>query len=162
MSASARRVFWDEPIGLFRAATVQCKEPDVWGSAFAVYLDVADEGQTKQIAEYFRDHYHEIVQRGQIRHTPGGVYWQVAGPKDSYQNGAYWATPTGWFVYTLDLAEPELADRTVRDLVEDLRRRDVPEWVFGDHAQLPNYNASASLPLAGIRRMLERRQHGKP
>lgn len=158
VATSVRDIFWDESVGLFRAATSQCREHDLWGSAFAVYLGATTPQQSLAIATYFRVHYPEIVQRGQLRHLPGGVYWQQAGPKDKYQNGGYWATPIGWFVYTLDLVDPRLADQTLLDLVNDFQRRGVTEWVFGEHTAIPNYLASATLPLVGAKRMLERRQ----
>ncbi len=158
VAASVRKVFWDPQAGLFRAATVACREHDIWGSAFAVYLGVADREQSMAIATYFRDNYAGIVQNGQIRHLPAGVYWEKARARDTYQNGAFWATPTGWFVYTLDLVDPALADRTILDLVKDFQAGGACEWIFKDKRQLPNYLASASLPLAGIRAMMERRQ----
>jgi hypothetical protein len=158
VARSIRSVFWDSHIGLFRAATVCCREHDIWGSAFAVYLGVADHEQAEAIAGYFQSHYAQIVQHGQIRHLPGGVYWEQAlCNRDTYQNGAYWATPTGWFVYALDLVDSDLADRTVMDLVRDFQNHGACEWIFGTKRQLPNYLASASLPLAGIRATIERR-----
>lgn len=162
VAASIRKVFWDGDTGLFRAATVKCREHDIWGSAFAVFLGVADPAQSKAIAHYFKTHYDQIVQHGQIRHLPGGVYWELcletASPRDNYQNGAYWATPTGWFVYTLDLADPALADRTILDMVSHFKQHGACEWIIGEQCKLPNYLASAALPLDGIRAMLERRQ----
>jgi glycogen debranching enzyme len=158
LAASIRTVFWDPSLGLFRAATVQCKEPDIWGSAFAVYLGVASREQSLAVAKYFQRHYGQIVERGQIRHLPGGVHWQAAGPKDEYQNGGFWATPTGWFVYTLDLVDPSLADRTVLDMVGDFRRKGIMEWVLGEKKGVPDYVASVALPIAGIEKMLGRRK----
>ena len=158
-ATSIRTVFWDPDIGLFRAATARCREHDIWGSAFAVFLGVTDAQQSKAIATYFKKHYAEIVQHGQIRHVPGGVYWEQAGPRDTYQNGAYWATPTGWFVYTLSLTDPKLADQTIIDMVNDFREHGACEWVFGADHHLPRYLASAALPLSGIRAMLEYRKH---
>jgi hypothetical protein len=155
-----RETFWDEKIGLFRAATIRCTQPDIWGSAFAVYLDVATPRQAQAIARYFKDHYREIVERGQIRHLPGGVYWDAACGPDTYQNGGYWATPTGWLVYTLDLVDPKLADQTVVDMVNDFRSRGVTEWVLGPRTAVKNYLASATMPLAGVRRVFARR--GRP
>ena len=157
VEASVRRVFWDGEIGLFRAATVRCREHDIWGSAFAVFLGVADRAQSLAIARYFREHYDQIVQHGQIRHLPGGVYWEDGRERDQYQNGAYWATPTGWFVYALDLVDPGLADRTVLELVKHFQEHGACEWIFGEKRQLPDYLASASLPLDGIKAMLRRR-----
>ena len=158
VSAKVREVFWDAQMSLFRAATHKCREPDIWGSALAVYLEVATEEQALGIASYFKDHYEEIVQRGQIRHLPGGVYWEQAGPRDQYQNGAYWSTPTGWFVCTLDLVDARLADQTILAMVNDFRQRGCIEWCFGETAQLPDYLASGTNPLAGIRKMIERRE----
>ena len=161
IAKSIREVFWDSQTGLFRAATIRCREHHIWGSAFAVYLGVADDSQSRAIAGYFRDNYPQVVQKGQIRHLPGGVYWETCvAAHDTYQNGAFWATPTGWFVYTLDIVDPKLADQTVIDLVTDFRENGACEWVFGEKHRLPNYLASASLPLAGIRAMIERRKTG--
>ncbi|MFG0251366.1 MAG: hypothetical protein ACF8NJ_00670, partial [Phycisphaerales bacterium JB038] len=157
MTDSVRRVFWDAEVGLFRAATVRCREHDLWGSAFAVYLGVATEKQSQRIARYFQTHYDEIVQHGQIRHLPGGVYWEEGCARDTYQNGAYWATPTGWFVYTLNLVDPALADKTVIDMVAHFRKHGACEWIIGDERRLPDYLASACLPLSGIQAMQARR-----
>jgi Bacterial alpha-L-rhamnosidase 6 hairpin glycosidase domain len=159
ITAGIDAVFWDPNTGLFRAATAQCREHDIWGSAFAVYLGVADSKQAKAIATYLQQHYGEIVQAGQIRHLPGGVHWEKARcAPDTYQNGAYWATPTGWFVYTLDWVDPALADRTVIDMVRHFQAHGACEWIFGDTRKLPHYLASAAGPLAGIRAMLDRRE----
>jgi hypothetical protein len=157
VAKSIRGVFWDADTGLFRAATDCCKEHDIWGSAFAVYLGVADEEQSAAVAAYFKKNYRQLVHKGQIRHLPGGVYWEKGCKRDTYQNGAFWATPAGWFVYTLDLVDPVLAEQTVIDLVDDFKKGGICEWIYGETRRLPNYLASASLPLAGIRAMIERR-----
>ncbi len=156
-SLSVKKVLWDSGTGLFRAATVKCREFDIWGSAFAVYIGVADKKQTAAIAEYFAQHYSEIVKRGQLRHLPGGVYWEQAGGHDVYQNGAYWATPVGWFVYTLHKKSPELASKTIIDMVNDfIKTGDVNECVNDNYANVPEYIDSAALPLEGIRRIITR------
>lgn len=160
ISESVRRVFWEREVGLFRATTGACNAPDIWGSAFAVYLGVADSIQSKAIAEYFKVHYSEIVQHGQVRHTPGSTDWSgkpAPAQEGQYQSGGYWATPVGWFVYTLDLANPGLADRTILDMISHFKQHGACEWINGEKRVLPNYLASAALPLAGIRAMLKRR-----
>lgn len=157
LEKSVRDTFWDQETGLFRAATVKCREHDIWGSAFAVYLGVATEDQAKTIAQYFETNHARIVQHGQVRHLPDGVYWEQGCKRDHYQNGAYWATPVGWFVYTLDMVNPTLADQTVIDMVSHFKQHGACEWIIGDKRQLPNYLASAALPLDGIRAMIDRR-----
>jgi len=164
-----REVFWDGRLGLFRAATVVCNQPDIWGSAFAVYLDVATPEQAQAVARYFKEHYPEIVKRGQLRHLPANMQWeQTLGVKSgTYQNGAYWATPVGWFVYALDLADPALADQTVVDLVRDfIATGDENECINDGYQNVSHYVASVALPLDGVRAMRARRaarmQHLKP
>jgi hypothetical protein len=155
-----RETFWDGRIGLFNAATVVCKQPDIWGSAFAVYLGAATPEQTRAVATYFKEHYGEIVKRGQIRHLPGGMYWEktIGEAPGTYQNGGYWATPTGWFVYTLDFVDPELADRTVVELVKDfIATKDENEWIGDGGKGVPHYLDSATLPLDAIGAMQRRR-----
>ncbi len=147
-----RKIFWDDQMGLFRAATDRCRQLDIWGSAFAVFLGVADLKQSLRIGQYFRDHYEEIVYHGQIRHIPGGVFWEDAScAPGTYQNGAYWAVPAGWFVYALDLADPELATQVVVDLVDDFKKGGVCEWISPLKRQLPGYLASIAAPLPGFR-----------
>jgi hypothetical protein len=50
-----------------------------------------------------------------------------------------------------------LADQTVLDMVDDFKKHGACEWIIGERRQLPNYLASAALPLDGIKTMLERR-----
>lgn len=160
VSRAVRQVFWDQETGLFLAATVRCGQPDVWGSAFAAYLGVADREQTLRVARYFREHYDGIVRCGQLRHLPAGVFWEKTFSKPGqYQNGAYWGTPIGWFVDCLDLVDPALSDRTVCDMVNDyIAMGDVPEYVCESGVLgAAGNSSSASLPIAGIRRMLARR-----
>ena len=75
-----------------------------------------------------------------------------------YFNGGYWGVPVEWFVYTLDLVDSRLADKTFRDMVADYKKRGVNEWVCGEEVGVPCYPACAALPLAGVRRMVTRRR----
>jgi hypothetical protein len=154
------RVFWDTNSGLFRAATVLCNQPDIWGSAFAVYLGVTTPDQALAISRYFKEHYSEIIKRGQLRHLPAGMFWQetIGVKPGTYQNGAFWATPVGWFVYALDLTAPRLADQTVVDLVCDfITTGDENECVNDGYSNVSHYVASVASPLGGIRAMQQRR-----
>jgi len=153
-AASINSMLWDAETGLYLAASTQCRQPDIWGSAFAVWLGVADTERQDRIATYFHDNYDAICQQGQVRHLPRGVYWEQAGSRqDTYQNGAYWATPTGWFVYTLARVDEAKAREAVVDMVTCFARHGIFEWILGDMMQCVGYVASATLPLQGIREL---------
>lgn len=66
---------WDEPQGLFVAASQRWRQPSIWGSVFAVYAGVATPGQARRIARYCLDHEDRFVFRGQLRHLPKGTFW---------------------------------------------------------------------------------------
>jgi glycogen debranching enzyme len=155
VTRSINQVFWGAKTGLYLAATDVCRQPDIWGSAFAVSIGVADSQRAQAVAAYFDRHYSELVKRGQLRHLPAGMVWESTSTSPgTYQNGAYWATPIGWFVQTLDRVNPKLADQTVVDLVNDfIATHDENECVNDGYAHVSHYLVSATLPLAGIRAM---------
>lgn len=152
-------VFWDESVGLYRAATVKCREHDIWGSAFAVWLGVAPAGRAKRIGSYFCANFNGLVQHGQVRHTPANVYWEQACRRDSYQNGGFWGTPVGWFAYALERASPTHVERLYGDLLDYYAVHGFCEWSFGSTVAIPDgYLASVAQPLVGLRRILAERQ----
>lgn len=161
VAESVRVVFWDDQVGLFRATTGACRAPDIWGSAFAVWLGVAAKAQVQRTTKYFREHYDELVLHGQLRHLPGFMDWNGNAMEinsGNYQSGGFWATPVGWFVYVLDLADPVAANQTVVEMVRHFQMHGACEWINREgKKQNPGYTASVALPLAGIRSMLARR-----
>ncbi len=96
-----------------------------------------------------------ICQHGQIRNLPKGMYWDRACPPDTYQNGGYWATPTGWFATTLALVDEAKARETLVKMVTCFVRHGIFEWINGDIMKIPGYVASATLPLQGFRALRE-------
>ena len=155
-----RGVFWDAEVGLFesRDRALRC-EHDIWGSAFAVYLGVADAEQSQEIARVLREtHYAEIVQHGQIRHHPRrrllgrGLRSRHVSERRLLRDadGLVSCMRSTWSI-------PRWADQTVIDMVQHFREHGACEWIIGEERRLPNYLASACLPLSGIRAMQERR-----
>lgn len=158
VAAAVNRVFWDEATGLYRAATVTCREHDVWGSAFAVYLGVATDARAVRISQVLKANYDGIVQNGQVRHLLPGVYWQLVDcRRDTYQDGGYWGTASGWVAFALARTDEALAKRMARDLIRYYRENCIPEWSFDGKGKgyraLEGYLSSSTLPLAAFRRL---------
>jgi hypothetical protein len=144
--------FWDPKTGMFRAATNDCNQVDVWGSAYAVYTGLTDANQADRIGDYLITRHNGLMQKGQLRHCSPGEYWQRAlTPKDTYQNGGHWATPFGWWFVAVQRIDPHLAIKTFLELVKDFQIRGIHEWILGDILAVRDYVASPAQPLAGLR-----------
>ena len=99
--------------GLFHASTAKSSQRDVWGSAFAVYIDAIEEESADRICRILADAYIKgtLSFRGNIRHVlttddfSENTVWELTVdadcPKNRYQNGAYWSTPAGWVCYAI-------------------------------------------------------------
>ena len=161
--------------GWLLAATEVGRRPDVWGTLFALYLQVL----SPRDATAARNAVIEAVKagtvslEGAVRHIPTThdasptSAWDRVAPGvavNTYQNGAYWHTPTGWLLAALHRHEPVMARRVFREFIAHLREQDFRkgdqfgapwECFFRDGAarQNPVYMASVALPLSVIRKI---------
>jgi hypothetical protein len=91
-----------------------------------------------------------------VRHLLKGEYWQrllAPVPPERYQNGAYWATASGWVMWALAKKDPKLTRRMWDDLIADFRSGEICECVNEGYRRLPSYVVSATNPLAAARRL---------
>jgi Mannosylglycerate hydrolase MGH1-like glycoside hydrolase domain len=148
---------WDEATGMFFAASLDCRQTDIWGCAYALYYDFPLGGRGDRVLSWLAANVDRYVWHGQIRHLPAGEYWQrqlMPVEKERYQNGAYWATASGWVMAALERRVPALARRLFRDLIADFRAGGICECVNSDGTrQLPTYVNSATNPLGAARRL---------
>lgn len=159
--------------GLPRASTGKSAQPDVWGTAFAVYVGALEPEKERAacaaLAKAYRDG--TMAWRGNIRHVlttddfSESTAWESSlAEKNRYQNGAYWNTPTGWVAYAMAKADRDAAAQLAREYITELREGDFrkgPEfgspWECmhpdGNHRQNPVYMTSVTSPLAAFRRI---------
>ncbi len=64
-------ILWDDQAGMYLAADKDCRQIDIWGSAYAVDVGLATAEQQDRIADYLLPHWDQIIQRGQVRHLLG-------------------------------------------------------------------------------------------
>lgn len=143
----ARRLgdFWRDDAGLFWAASQDCRQLDLWGSAYACVVRLATKSQAARVAEFFVHNAGRCVLNGQLRHLMAGHYWRrllVEVPEDTYQNGGYWATPAGWLIQTVNLVDPIMARALVDELEADFTANGVHEWISPTDRHVPGYVAS--------------------
>lgn len=154
--------------GWLLSATGTGRQKDVWGTAFAVWLGIAAGSRRREsgkaLAEAFQTG--AAVRNGYVRgilagedKTDGTAWEDTFCPYQTYQNGGYWATPTGWYIDALALADPSLAAAMARQFIAHTRANEPKgapfEWRSADDAQAEGkwYGASAALPYAAIRRL---------
>jgi hypothetical protein len=139
---------WDRRSGAFYAASRDCKQYDVWGTAFVLsHPGLATPEQEAKALDFLVDNYDRYIEKGQVRHLLTPETWQstfVYRAPGVYQNGAYWATPLAWYVPVIAKRDPELARRTLGACLQDFRRRGIHEWVNGGVKILPDYLVSAA------------------
>jgi len=163
---------WDENSGMYMAASEACRQIDVWGSAYMVYIRFPDAPKRRRVCRYLVEHYAQVVYAGQVRHLPLGQYWEnwqgwrnwpewkdrhvKPFAKDTYQNGAYWGTASGWVAYAIAQVDPVLASKMLGDMIDYYRRFDAYECVNRTgYRKCPRYAASVANPLSAIRRLRE-------
>lgn len=138
---------WDEDYGMFWAADEDCKQIDIWGSAYAVEVGITSKEQTHRISTFLVEHYNETVQRGQIRHlTLSDGEWDnlfMPCEEGTYQNGAYWATPLAWVVPIYNKTKPGLAKFTLEKVIADFKENGINECINGEYVKVPNFVVSA-------------------
>ena len=111
------------------SATGVGHQPDVWGSAYAVYSDAVDAGTASKIGRALVRGYREktAVREGCVRSVlsndaanPNGWQKTVSAP-GVYQNGGYWGTPVGWYLVAMHKYDQAAAAGMARDYIEFLR-----------------------------------------
>ena len=139
---------WDENSGMFWAADIDCKQIDIWGSAFAIEVGISNEKQNARIREYLVSHYEELVRNGQIRHLAGSdSNWEqlfLPCKPGTYQNGAYWATPLAWVIPVIATKDMKLAKQMLEHAIADFQENGINECINDGYVKVPNYVVSAT------------------
>jgi len=121
------------PGGMLRASTGKSRQTDVWGTALAVYFGILEGENKLNACRTLAESYvaGTISFRGNIRHIPTtddfneSTAWEYSlAAKNTYQNGAYWGTPTGWVCYAIAQVDPAAAGKLAKEYIDDLMETD--------------------------------------
>jgi hypothetical protein len=158
--------------GWLRASTGLSRQPDVWGTLFALHLGVLDRAHTAMA----RQTVSEAVRRGTItfeggvRHVPTDrdfsqtTAWERSlVAVNTYQNGAYWHTASGWLIEALWKQDRPLVLQVFSSMLAHFRAQDfrkgpgygAPWECYGPDGQArqnPVYMASVALPYGILKR----------
>jgi hypothetical protein len=161
--------------GILLASTGKGNQGDVWSSALAVYYKVLNPKNRDLVSQCLAEAYTRgtLAYKGNIRHVltsddfNDDTAWEFSlAKKNTYQNGAYWGTPTGWVSYAIAQTDFKLAQKLAKEYIDDLRENDfrlgnefgAPFECFhpSGHTQNPLYMTTVSCPLAVFMTMLKK------
>jgi len=157
--------FYDAETGWLYSATGVGRQHDVWATAYAVFSGITSEEKTLS-ALYAAYKNKTAVIDGYVRHillnedfSDNSAWESTITPHNVYQNGAFWATPTGWYAYALYKYDGSI------DILKDFlahtkknRERYAPfEWIdeSGEKVSGLRYGTSGVLPYIGAKRILD-------
>ena len=155
------------------AATEVGRQPDVWGTLYALYLGVLPADSARAARETIVRALEDgtICYQAALRHvptnfdaSPTSAWERTPTPLNHYQNGAFWHTPTGWLIAVLARTHPRWAQRIFDDMIDHFRREDfrqgdafnAPWECIGPDAAAynnPVFLASATLPYGVLRQL---------
>lgn len=167
--------FSDPPAigGWLRASTGISREPDVWGTLFALHLGVLDQAPAAAARHTIADavRHGTITHEGGVRQVPTDMdfspttAWERCPWRlNAYQNGGYWHTASGWLIEALWENDRSLALQLFAEMIAHLRREDfrlgpghgAPWEVHGRSAaerQNAVYMVSVALPYGILKRL---------
>jgi hypothetical protein len=151
--------------GMLLASTGKSRQPDVWSTGLAVYLNILEGDKMVKACRLLADAYKkgELSFNGNIRHVltiddfNNSTSWEFSlAKKNTYQNGAYWGTPTGWICFAIAKSDFGLAQKLANEYIEDLQNNDfrkggasgAPYECFhpSGHRQNPVYMTTVTCP----------------
>ena len=166
--ANLTRTFGDltREDGWLRASTGLSSQPDVWGTLFALRLGVLDRSRAPAARKTVGDAVRRgtITLEGGVRHVPTDrdfsqtTAWERSlSARNTYQNGAYWHTASGWLIEALWRKDRPLALHLFGEMMSHLRAQDfrkghgygAPWECYGPNGQARQnavYMASVALP----------------
>lgn len=158
-------VFMDDR-GMLRASNGKGSQADVWSTSLAMYLNIFSEEASDKTSRFLSDAYRKghLAYRGNIRHIlttddfDNSTAWEFSmASKNTYQNGAYWGTPTGWVCVAIARTDILLAQKLAKEFIDDLKENDfrkgtglgAPYECFHPSGNLQNplYMTTVSCPL---------------
>lgn len=162
LSASVERCLGtlrDADTGLYYAASGDCRQIDIWGMAYMLYIGFpAGDAEKETILTFLCENYDRYMYKGQVRHLLKGEYWQkllISIEPETYQNGAYWATATGWVLWCLAQKDFSLAADALLKVTACFKNEGSFECVNENYEKLPSMVVSATNVYGGLVRTAE-------
>jgi hypothetical protein len=158
-------LLWSPTDGLLLAGSRDCRQADIWASAYACVIHAVSPARRQEIGRTLLAQRDRFLRRGQVRHLRLPEFWQRRIVESDwtapgqFQNGAYWGTATGWVAEAFEAVAPGRGLALLRELADDFAAHGVWECIGDDgSARVAGNVSSACLPYASWKRL---RPHGR-
>ena len=151
--------------GLYWAATHACHQIDVWGSIYGLACGAFLPNRIDSVRSRLWETRESWLFAGQVRHLFEPELWDSVffinpeyTSENSFQNGAYWATPTGWLAEIFERQEAGSGSDLLHTLTEEMRQNGIWECLrrIDGYRRVRDNLSSIVLPYASGRRLAER------
>lgn len=153
-------LLWSPEHRLFLAGSEDCRQADIWGSAYACVIGAVTTARRHVIAQSLLERCDRFLWRGQVRHLLRPESWQRRIVVDewtapgTFQNGPYWGTATGWMAEVFESEVPGRGLALLRELAADFAAHGVWECVGPNgYTRVRDNLSSACLPYASWKKL---------
>lgn len=147
-------LLFDSDLGVFVAADGYCRQTDVWGMLYTLAVDFPlDSSIEKSVVDWLLKNRHRYLYKGQVCQLPDGAPWEkllIDVPAGEYQNGAYWATASGWALDFFRKWDPAFAEDLLDSLLLDFEDDGICECINDGYRKLPQFVVSATNARGGL------------
>jgi hypothetical protein len=152
-------VLYDEKSGMFLAASKDCGQIDIWANAYMLYSGfLCDTKKAERAAAWLSENTENYLYEGQVRHLLKNQYWErllIDVSPETYQNGAYWATASGWVIWCLAQMKPVLAAEEFAGALRYCLHNGFFECINVNYQKLNNFVVSGTNLLGCATRLLK-------
>lgn len=147
-------LLFDSDSGAFMAADGLCRQIDVWGMLYALAVDFPISQDIRASVEnWLSENRSRYLYKGQVCQLPDGAPWEkllIDVPAGEYQNGAFWATASGWALKFFSRVDPAFAETMLDDLLLDFETDGICECINEGYRKLPQFVVSATNARGGL------------
>jgi len=145
---------FDPEAGVFVAADGFCRQTDVWGMLYAYSANFPLEDRIRvSMCTWLMENRQRYLYKGQVCQLPDGEPWEkllIEIPAGEYQNGAYWATASGWALKFFRQRDPSFAEQMLDELLADFETDGICECINKGYRKLPQFVVSATNARGGL------------